>query len=143
MDTVRFSPSDWKASNRIQSTSATKQRDASLSLRQSSINVRNQTSNRTEWAHADSDGRLQERHCDVAEVRRLLERTLDETEKEIDALSRERERMERVLEAKAVPSSVVIECIEKREGRRKIDLVKDEVEVQLYKVEIRPLFLFF
>ena len=49
-------------------------------------------------------------------------------------LSEHKERVEKALEAKTVPLEVAFSCLSLREGRLAIDLVRDEVEKQLNKV---------
>lgn len=44
--------------------------------------------------------------------------------------------MEKALEAKDIPLEVVLECLATREHRVAIDLVRDEVEAELKKVEV-------
>ena len=43
--------------------------------------------------------------------------------------------MEKALEAKVMPLEVALACLTLREGRVAIDLVRDEVEAQLHKVQ--------
>lgn len=51
-------------------------------------------------------------------------------------LTERKERAERALEAKSLPLDVVLECLALREQRVSIDLVRDEVEAELQKVNL-------
>lgn len=62
-----------------------------------------------------------------------MEKTLEDTEKEIAALSESKGCLEDSLEAKNLPTEVNNENLVTREGRQEIDLVQDEVEDQLHK----------
>lgn len=50
-------------------------------------------------------------------------------------LSEHKEHVEKALEAKTMPLEVAFNCLSLREGRVAIDLVRDEVEAQLNKVQ--------
>ena len=51
-------------------------------------------------------------------------------------LAEHKERMEKAFEAKTMPLEVALECLSLREGRVSIDLVRDEVEGLLHKVQL-------
>ena len=65
-----------------------------------------------------------------------LAKTLHNTEEEIDKLSEHKEHVEKALEAKTMPLEVTFSCLSLREGRVSIDLVRDEVEAKLNKVQL-------
>ena len=50
-------------------------------------------------------------------------------------MTEHKERTERAFDAKTMPLDVVIECLSLREHRVSTDLVRDEVEGELHKVE--------
>ena len=54
-----------------------------------------------------------------------------------DGRQQSKERLEQELLATVLPSSIVAECLQLREGRQGIDLVADDVEAQLGKVGVR------
>ena len=64
----------------------------------------------------------------------ILERTLEELDREIANLSDSKDILEQALEAKNLPTEVNVENLVIREGRRGIDVVEDEVEDQIRKV---------
>ena len=49
-------------------------------------------------------------------------------------LTEHKDRAEKALEAKILPLDVVLECLSHREQRASIDLVRDDVEAELHKV---------
>ena len=71
------------------------------------------------------------RATDIEHWRKQIERTLNEVNGEISVLQNAKENCERALEAKALPSDVVTECISIREGRRQFEIVRDPVEHSL------------
>ena len=131
---TRFAPSDWHVANRIQSTTAIKQRDVAHDFRQSSHRLRNDTDCHTTWTQHSSNKKLEKRFSDIEKWKESLEKCLTAVETEIECLSEHKERSERALDAKSVPTEVVWDCMTMREGRMAIDLVRDEVEAQLHKV---------
>ena len=121
------------------------------------------TENKTRWTQHDNDTRLDVRIGDIHNWMDTLSKTLHDTEEEIDKvrpramcavkqsiyslcylyvfllfflqLSEHKERVEKALEAKTMPLEVALSCLSLREGRVAIDLVRDEVEAQLHKVQ--------
>ena len=71
----------------------------------------------------------------------VLERTVSELDREIAALSDSKDALEQALDAKNLPTEVNVENLVAREGRRDIDVVEDELEDQLHKVNLRQLYL--
>lgn len=154
---TKFAPSDWKTSNFVVASSAERQRSTAHDIRQQSQRLRNETGvpitlqtlhwtahmnfvifsaeNRTRWTQHDNDTKLDVRIGDIHNWMDTLAKTLHNTEEEIDKLSEHKERMEKALEAKTMPLEVAFNCLSLREGRVAIDLVRDEVEAQLNKVQ--------
>lgn len=95
--------------------------------------MRNETAIRTKWDQHDNETRLDERIEEIEKWKEILEKALDDTNKEIDQLSKAKLDCERALEAKNLPMDVVTQCLATRDGRQQIDLVDDEVERQLKK----------
>ena len=98
-------------------------------------NFHHDAENRTRWTQHDNDTRLDVRIGDIHNWMDTLAKTLHNTEEEIDKLSEHKERTEKALEAKTMPLEVAFSCLSLREGRVAIDLVRDEVEAQLNKVQ--------
>ena len=130
----RYAVSDWHTSNKILRANAERLRNASHDVRQEARQLRNETENHTRWTQHESDTKLEKRIDDINEWKEALERCMENTQKEIQALQSEKEKTERDLDAKKLPLDVAIECLMLRENRNGIDLVRDEVEEQLHKV---------
>lgn len=131
---TRYATSDWFTSNHTISTNAERQRTASHDIRQEGRFLRNETDNKTKWDQLDNNTRLADRVDHIRKWKDILEKTLADTEKEISDLSDAKDELERSLEAKNLPTEVNTENLVTREGRHNIDLVEDEVEDQLHKV---------
>ena len=70
---------------------------------------------------------------DIQRWQQELEKYLREVETEYNVLNEAKEACERALEAKAIPTEVVTECLSLREGRREFEVVRDPVEAALRK----------
>lgn len=77
--------------------------------------------------------RLKDMHCWKSELQRQVEELVAET----DLLLAQKQRLERTLDATAVPFSIATDNLQCRERRQHPDLVRDCVEMELLKV--RPL----
>jgi hypothetical protein len=130
----RFASSDWHTANRIQSTTAVRQRDVAYNFRQVSHRLRNKVGSHTAWTQQSSNTKLENRFGDIFKWKESLEKCYAAVEAEIDCLTSHKEKTERALQAKTVPTEVVWDCMAMREGRVAIDIVRDEVEAQLHKV---------
>ncbi|ELW67778.1 Tektin-4 [Tupaia chinensis] len=73
--------------------------------------------------------RLQDTHCWKAE----LQRQVDELVAETDLLLAQKRRLERALDATALPLSLATDNLQCRERRQHPDLVRDPVEMELLK----------
>lgn len=129
----KFAPPDWFTSNNTISANATRQRDASERLRQQGRFLRNETDNKTHWDTTNNNTRLDDRVIAIDNWKTTLERTLHDLDMEIDALTMAKKVTEQSLAAKAVNLNVAVENLTLRDGRVKIDNVKDDVEDELTK----------
>ena len=130
----RFSTADWHKSNFTVSTNAERQRTASHDTRQSARHLRNETDNKTKWDQLDNNTRLADRIDHIRKWKDILEKTLSDVDKEISDLSASKDELEESLQAKNMPTDVNVENLVTREGRQNIDLVEDQAENQLHKV---------
>nr|XP_004652196.2 tektin-4 [Jaculus jaculus] len=73
--------------------------------------------------------RLEDMHCWKSE----LQREVDQLTSETDLLLAQKQRLERALDATAVPFSIAMDNLQCRERRQHPDLVRDYVEVELFK----------
>ncbi|XP_072466157.1 tektin-2 [Notamacropus eugenii] len=139
MTTLSVKPSqhfrlpDWQISSHLLSSNAERQRDASQQIRQEICTLRNETNNQTIWDEYDNQNRLSERIDSVDRWKEILDKSLTDTDAEIDAMIQMKEAAERALQAKNLPLDVAIECLTLRESRRDIDVVKDAVDDELHK----------
>lgn len=129
----KFAPPDWFTSNNTISANATRQRDASEKLRQQGRFLRNETDNKTHWDTTNNNTRLDDRVIAIDNWKTTLERTLHDLDMEIDALTMAKKVTEQSLAAKAVNLNVAVENLTLRDGRVKIDNVRDDVEDELNK----------
>jgi tektin-2 len=129
----KFAPPDWFTSNNTISANATRQRDAAEKLRQQGRFLRNETDNKTHWDTTNNNTRLDDRVIAIDNWKTTLERTLHNLDNEIEALTMAKKVTESSLAAKAVNLNVAVENLTLRDGRVKIDNVKDEVEGELEK----------
>ncbi|XP_002734332.1 tektin-B1-like [Saccoglossus kowalevskii] len=130
---THYAPSDWHTSNYILATNSERQRDSSHQIRQEGRQLRNVTDNKTWWGTHDNTTRLDNRIDDIEQWRQILEKTLKDTDEEIERLQDEKDNAERALEAKALPLDVAIECLTLRDGRKSIDVVDDDPDAELHK----------
>ena len=130
---TKFTVNDWKTSNMVMSSTAERQMDASVQVRQQSTVLRNTTDNKTAWTQHSTSSDLADRIGDITLWRNTLNRTKEELQNEIKHLKKTRECVEKAFEAKQVPMDIAFECQGFREERDGNDLVRDEVEVQLQK----------
>lgn len=131
----RYAVSDWHTSNKLLRTNAERLRNASHDIRQDARRLRNETENHTRWTQHDTNTKLDKRIDDINEWKEALQRCLDNTQREIEALQDEKMKTERALDAKKLPLDIAVECLMLRENRVGIDLVRDEVEEQIHKVD--------
>lgn len=131
---TKFQPSDWFTNAFAISTNSERQQSASHQIRQEGRFLRNETDNKTKWDQYDNNTRLADRVDVIRKWKEILEKTLDDLDKEIAALSSSKEITEQALDAKNLPTDVANECLTLRDGRRNIDNVEDEPEHQLRKV---------
>ena len=89
---------------------------------------------KTRWTQHTNNSNLQQRISDITTWKETLEKTLSDTEKEMDQLMVVKSIAEKALEVKGMPLDVVIDCLSLREGRVSIDNVRDEVEAELNQV---------
>lgn len=129
----KFNVSDWHDSNNFISTNAERQRNASHEIRQSSRSLDLITANRTKWDQHNNETRLEERLNDINEWRKVITRTINDTQDEINNLEAKKHETEECLRDKHLNTDVVTECLMLREGRNTIDYVRDNVEAELIK----------
>ncbi|BFZ16999.1 hypothetical protein BsWGS_20038 [Bradybaena similaris] len=129
----RFQPSDWFTDAYTQATSADKQREAAIEVCQEGRFLRNETDCQTKWDQYSTEVRLADRISNLRRWRDLQERNLRRLDQEIADLSEAKETAEVFLVNLNLRTDVAVECLTLREARRKIEVVVDEPENELYK----------
>ncbi|NXM79170.1 TEKT2 protein, partial [Serilophus lunatus] len=129
----RLTVPDWKNNSYLISADAERHRSASHQIRQEARALRNDTGNQAKWDESDSRTLLNDRITSVNRWREVLAKCLQDTDFEIDALTKVKEAAEDALQAKNLWLDVAIECLTFRESRRNIDVVRDPVEEELHR----------
>ena len=83
---------------------------------------------------SDVNKKLDQRINDITFWKSELDRLHGETDDEINELLQYKDRLEKALDATQLPLRVAKHCLGNREDRVQIDLVHDDVEIQLLKV---------
>lgn len=130
----KYLPEEWRHSNKIQYSSAEKERTIAERIRDESNRLVQETDQSTAKTQADVDKKLSQRLIDVSYWKSELDRQHAETCSEIDSLLNFKARLDQAIANTQIPLKVVMDCLTAREGRVKIDNVHDDVEVQMLKV---------
>ncbi|KAJ8389410.1 hypothetical protein AAFF_G00119480 [Aldrovandia affinis] len=129
----RYSVPDWETSNMQISDTAIHKRGISHEIRQEARTLRNETTNKTHWDKTDSSRRLRDRIYEVSHWKDNLVSCAQEVDTEMDALTQNKEELERALAATVLPLEVALDCLTLRERRRGSELVSDPVQAELKK----------
>lgn len=127
-------PHEWKLSNQSQYLTAEAERSASERLRDETERVIEATDARTRKAQADVERNLSKRITDIEFWKDEVHRKIEEAGDEIASLQGSKEQLEFALQCIVTPMQVAQTCTGHRQGRKGIDLVHDDVEIQLMKV---------
>ena len=130
----KYHPQEWKQSNQLQYLTAEVERSAAERLRDECERVVQATETKTRKAQEDVARNLAKRIGDVEFWKEEVRRKIEEASKEIASLNSSKEELEAALQSTVVPVEVAKTCISYRQGRKAIDLVHDDVEIQLMKV---------
>lgn len=125
---------EWRHSNKLNYSSAEKERANAERLRDESFRLIHETEQTTILTQSDVNKKLDQRLTNVDYWESELHRQHGETSEEIENLLKFKERLEKALADTEIPLKIAGECLVVREERVKIDNVHDEVEVQLLKV---------
>lgn len=124
---------DWFTNNYSISTNSEHQQDASIECRQEGRYLRNETYAQTKWDQYSNNIRLADRVDHIRKWKEILEKTLQELDKEIEDLSNAKNVTEQQLEDMNLPTDVNVENLTIREGRQGTDIVDDEPDQELQK----------
>jgi hypothetical protein len=131
---VKFNPADWHTNKHGISYDAEKTRNVSFQVRQEGRYTKNETENQTWWDTHDNNVRLGDRLDEIEEWRQILRYQIQDVDRELEAIRVTKNLCENALYDMRVPLDVNIENHVTREGRLGIDLVRDEPESELTKV---------
>ena len=132
---VKFNPSDWHTNKHAISSDAEKTRNVSFQVRQEGRYVTNETDNQTWWDTHDNNNRLSDRLDEIEEWRQILRYQIIDIDKELEAARVTKNMCENMLNDMKISLDVNIENHVTREGRLGVDLVRDEPEAELTKVD--------
>ena len=130
----KYLPSEWHTSNKANYSSAEKERAAAERLRAECDRLRKETDATTARTQQDTAHKFSQRLSDVEFWKRELQRKLADNGSETEVLLQRKEQLKEALISTQFPLEVAQTCLGLRERRTAIDLVKDDVEIQLYKV---------
>ena len=130
----KYLPSEWHNSNKLNYSSAEKERAAAERLRAECERLRRETDATTARNQQDTAHKFSQRLRDVDFWKSELQRKLADNASETEVLVQRRERLEEALASTQFPLEVAQTCLGLREQRTAIDLVQDDVEMQLLKV---------
>jgi hypothetical protein len=130
----KYLPSEWHNSNKLNYSSAEKERAAAERLREECERLRRETDATIVRNQHDTAHKFSQRLRDVDFWKSELQRKLADNASETEVLVQRRERLEEALASTQFPLEVAQTCLSLREQRTAIDLVQDDVEMQLLKV---------
>ncbi len=133
---TKYHPGEWHGSNRLNFSSAEKERAAAERLRAECERLRKETAETTLRTQQSNDHKFAQRIRDIAFWKAEIERKLSENASETELVLQRKEQLERALAATHFPLEVAQRCLSFRESRKSIDRVHDDVEIQLMKVQI-------
>uniref|UniRef100_T1IK61 Tektin n=1 Tax=Strigamia maritima TaxID=126957 RepID=T1IK61_STRMM len=130
---TRYTPAEWSKNMQDQWQTAENARNISERLRTEALHLVRQTNDQTRINSLESGQRLGERMNDVNFWMHEVKSEVDRLDQEMLALHDVRRHLERALNETNKPLHIAQECLLHREKRRGIDLVHDEPEESLVK----------
>ena len=131
----KYNLSEWHTSNRLNYSSAEKERAAAERLRAECERLRKETDATTARTQQDTAHKFSQRLRDVDFWKTELQHKLADNGSETELQLQRKEQLEQALVSTQFPLEVAQTCLGLREQRMAIDLVRDDVEVQLLKVK--------
>ena len=128
---ARYQVPDWFRHNCNVADTSNRELTVSHDTRQGTSQTLNEAEIKTKWDYHDTNNRLCDRIRDVESWKLVLEQTLKEIDAEIVYLSNAKTAAEDELEQRHFDLETGLETLAIREGRRTVDIVKDEVEIKL------------
>jgi len=130
---TRYTPGDWNASNQTHYMASDAVRSSAERIRLDTARLCHEVNDKTNRTQNDVGRRLGDR---IGDIEYWKTEVLNETDKmltEIDALSRAKACLDKMLSETDGPLHIAQECLYGREKRQGIDLVHDDVERALLK----------
>lgn len=130
---TRYTPNDWNASNQTNYMTSDTVRSSAERIRMDTARLCRELNDKTSRTQGDVGRRLGDR---IGDIDYWKTEVLNETDKmvtEIDALTRAKNCLEKMLVETDGPLHTSQECLYSREKRQGIDLVHDDVERALIK----------
>lgn len=131
---TKYHPTEWHASNRLNYANAESERAAAERLRSECERLRKETAETTLRTQRSTEHKFAQRIRDIGFWKAEIERKLSENAAETGLLLDRKEQLEKALADTHFPLDVAQRCLSFREGRKSIDRVHDDVEIQLMKV---------
>lgn len=136
--TAKYLVDEWFQAGYARYHQAFSDRDRSERQRQESGQLAAETEALAQRTQQDSTRRVGQRLQDAHGWMSELQREVTELLAETDLLLAQKQRLERALDATALPFSITTDNLQSRERRQAPDLVRDRVEVELLKVRRFP-----
>lgn len=136
--TAKYLMDEWFQNLYARYHQAFADRDHSERQRHESQQLASETEALARRTQQDSTRRVGERLQDMHSWMSELQREVEELVAYTDLLLAQKQRLERALDATAVPFSIAMDNLQCRERRQHPDLVRDHVEVELLKVGPGP-----
>ncbi|KAG3259246.1 tektin-4 isoform X1 [Ictidomys tridecemlineatus] len=131
--TAKYLMDEWYQNLYAHYHQAFADRDHSERQRHESQHLASETEALAQRTQQDSTRRVGERLQDMHSWKSELQREVEELIADTDLLLAQKLRLERALDASAVPYSIAMDNLQCRERRQHPDLVRDHVEVELLK----------
>lgn len=132
---TKYTPNEWHRSNHLNYAKSEGERKTGEMIRDESVRLAHETHMTTMKTQNDVNKKIGQRLNDLQFWKSEVDRQYQETDDEIQQLINYKSRLEVALAATDIPLHIAKECLQNREKRISIDLVHDDVEVQLLKVQ--------
>ncbi len=138
--TNKYNPPEWQETNYAKYYESFANRDNAEKAGFESRNTIKETQAHTDKLQAESTKKLAERLHDITFWKGELERQIGDMIDETDKLLAQKKRLENALRATEIPLHIATDNLNCRQRRQGVDLVQDEVELALLKVNLATVF---
>ena len=133
---AKYNPPEWHETNYAKYYQAFADRDNSERVRHEAHRTMKETDATTEKTQSESTKKLAERVHDINFWKFELNREINDIRAEKELLFAQKNRLENALRATEVPLHIATDNLNCRQKRQGVDLVQDDVELNLLKVQI-------